>query len=76
MSLVRPLYDIFNANLHSLTDILHSYLGLAALAAMREAELRSIDPMLCMSVSAREGLESAAVAAATANGKIREEGVE
>lgn len=72
----RPLDDIFNANLHSLTDILHSYLGLAALAAMREAELRSIDPMLCMSVSAREGLESTAVAAATANGKAHEEGIE
>lgn len=37
-------------------DILHSYLGLAALAAMRESELRTIDPMLCFSVSARDGL--------------------
>ncbi|MCJ1405034.1 hypothetical protein MMC11_008260 [Xylographa trunciseda] len=39
-------------------DILHSYLGLAALAAMKEPGLRSIDPTLCISVSAREHLES------------------
>lgn len=36
---------------------------------MREADLRSIDPMLCMSVNAREGLENAAAAAATVDGK-------
>ncbi|MCJ1386008.1 Geranylgeranyl transferase type-1 subunit beta [Xylographa soralifera] len=39
-------------------DILHSYLGLAALAAMKEPGLRSIDPTLCISLSAREHLES------------------
>ncbi|MCJ1439455.1 hypothetical protein MMC27_008849 [Xylographa pallens] len=39
-------------------DILHSYLGLATLAAMKEPGLRSIDPTLCISVSAREHLES------------------
>ena len=39
-------------------DILHSYLGLAALASMRDPELRSIDPMLCISVRARETFES------------------
>jgi len=39
-------------------DILHSYLGLAALAVMKEPGLRSIDPTLCISVSAREHLES------------------
>lgn len=38
-------------------DILHSYLGLAALATMREPELKSLDAMLCISVGAREGLE-------------------
>ncbi|KAL9099117.1 MAG: hypothetical protein Q9163_005343 [Psora crenata] len=35
-------------------DILHSYLGLAALATMREPELRSIDPTLSVSMRARE----------------------
>jgi len=38
-------------------DLLHSYLGLAALAVMREPELRSIDPTLCISVRAREEFE-------------------
>ena len=41
-------------------DILHSYMGLAALACMREPGLKSIDPALCVSVSAREHLESLA----------------
>ena len=35
-------------------DIMHSYLGLAALAAMREPQLKSFDPALCLSVCARE----------------------
>ena len=39
-------------------DLLHSYMGLAALACMREPGLKSIDPALCISVSAREHLES------------------
>ncbi|MCJ1253144.1 hypothetical protein MMC24_000951 [Lignoscripta atroalba] len=39
-------------------DIMHSYLGLAALAIMKEPGLKSIDPALCISVSAREHLES------------------
>lgn len=43
-------------NINLFKDILHSYLGLAALAAMRESELRTIDPMLCISISARDGL--------------------
>lgn len=38
-------------------DILHSYLGLATLATMREPDLRSLDPTLCISVSAREVFE-------------------
>ncbi|MCJ1474673.1 hypothetical protein MMC13_003333 [Lambiella insularis] len=38
-------------------DILHSYLGLAALAVIKEPGLRSIDATLCISVSAREHLE-------------------
>ena len=37
---------------------MHSYLGLAALAIMKEPGLKSIDPALCISVSAREHLES------------------
>jgi len=39
-------------------DILHSYLGLAGLATMREPGLKSLDPTLCISVSACEHLES------------------
>ena len=39
-------------------DILHSYLGLATLAIMGHAGLRSIDPMLCISKRAREKFES------------------
>ena len=39
-------------------DILHSYLGLAGLATMKEPGLKSLDPTLCISVSAREHLES------------------
>ena len=38
-------------------DILHSYLALAALAVMKHQELKSIDSMLCVSVSAREHFE-------------------
>lgn len=47
--------NLANENKTHNKDILHSYLGLAALAAMRESELRTIDPMLCISVSARDG---------------------
>ncbi|KAG8525463.1 uncharacterized protein KY384_009107 [Bacidia gigantensis] len=39
-------------------DILHSYLGLAALACLHDPDLRSIDPILCMSVRARDEFES------------------
>ncbi|KAL9131840.1 MAG: hypothetical protein Q9217_000286, partial [Psora testacea] len=38
-------------------DILHSYLGLAALATIHEPELRSTDPTLCISMRAREDFE-------------------
>ena len=38
-------------------DILHSSLGLAALATMHDPDLKSIDPTLCISVSARENVE-------------------
>ena len=39
---------------HHNADIMHSYLGLAALAAMREPGLKSLDSALCLSISARE----------------------
>ena len=39
-------------------DILHSYLGLASLAAMKEPGLQRIDPTLCISIRARQHLES------------------
>ncbi|CAD6577874.1 MAG: Geranylgeranyl transferase type-1 subunit beta [Alectoria sarmentosa] len=37
-------------------DILHSYLGLATLATIHDPDLKSIDPTLCISLSARENL--------------------
>lgn len=39
-------------------DIMHSYLGLAALACMRDPELKRIDPALCFSVGAREAFKA------------------
>ena len=44
-------------NVRSQVDILHSNLGLAALATMHDPDLKSIDPMLCISRSARENFE-------------------
>ncbi len=44
--------------IYDITDIMHSYLGLAALALMKESGLRSIDSTLCISLKAREHLES------------------
>ncbi|KAI5795171.1 terpenoid cyclases/protein prenyltransferase alpha-alpha toroid [Geopyxis carbonaria] len=37
-------------------DILHSYLGLAALALVREAGVNTLDPALCVSMQAKERL--------------------
>lgn len=45
-------------NISLVLDILHSYLGLAALAIMKEPGLKSLDATLCMSVSAMEHLET------------------
>ncbi|KAI9818222.1 MAG: hypothetical protein M1827_000847 [Pycnora praestabilis] len=39
-------------------DIYHSYMGLAALAVMGDPAVKAIDATLCLSVSAREFLES------------------
>lgn len=39
-----------------LIDILHSFLGLAALALMREEGLNRLDPALCISMQAKERL--------------------
>lgn len=38
------------------TDIYHSYLGLAALATMREPVLKEFDPALCISSQAKENI--------------------
>ncbi|KAK5104811.1 geranylgeranyl transferase type-1 subunit beta, partial [Cryomyces antarcticus] len=38
-------------------DIYHSYLGLAALALMREPALKPLDAIMCVSVAARRGAE-------------------
>ena len=36
------------------TDIYHSSLGLAALAAMKEPSLKTLDPVLCISIEQRD----------------------
>ena len=38
-------------------DILHSYLGLAALSLMKEPGLKTVDPVMCISLSAGEHLD-------------------
>ena len=43
-------------------DILHSHHGLVSLAIIREPDLKSIDPTLCISVSAKENFEQQMVA--------------
>jgi geranylgeranyl transferase type-1 subunit beta len=48
-----------------MTDLYHSYLGLAALAMMKEPGLKDVDPVLCMSVQAREKLEKSIKEATT-----------
>jgi len=53
-----PLRDNDRQTNIRIADIMHSYLGLAALACMREPDLKSIDPALCFSVSAREAFEN------------------
>ena len=55
--LITLKMELDDRSLYSCLDILHSYLGLATLATMREPELRSIDPTLCISVAAREMFE-------------------
>lgn len=45
------------SNIKISPDILHSSLGLAALATMHDPDLKSIDPALCISISARENFE-------------------
>jgi geranylgeranyl transferase type-1 subunit beta len=39
------------------TDIMHAYLGLAALATIGEEELPAFDAMFCMSWKARENMK-------------------
>jgi len=39
-------------------DILHSFMGLASLALMREEGLNRLDPTLCISMQAKERLVS------------------
>ncbi len=39
------------------TDIMHAYLGLAALATLSEKELPAFDPMFCISWKARQNLK-------------------
>ena len=46
--------------LKACTDLLHSYLGLAALSTMREPDLKDVDSTLCISVDAKEWLEHGA----------------
>jgi geranylgeranyl transferase type-1 subunit beta len=41
-------------DLDKLEDIYHSYLGLAALATMKEPVLKTFDPGLCISIEQRD----------------------
>jgi len=36
------------------TDIYHSYLGLAALATMKESGIKQLDPVLCISMEQKQ----------------------
>jgi prenyltransferase beta subunit len=39
-----------------MADIMHAYLGLAALATIGEEELPAFDPMFCISWKARQNM--------------------
>ena len=43
-----------------LTDVMHSYLGLAALALFGEGGIKSLDPALCISRNAAANLRRVA----------------
>lgn len=49
--------EISHRFLICLKDILHSYLGLAALSILDDPYLRPIDPTLCISIRAKENFE-------------------
>jgi geranylgeranyl transferase type-1 subunit beta len=42
---------------YCLADIYHSYLGLAALATMKEPGIKPLDPALCISAQQREKID-------------------
>ena len=52
----RSTMHVDNADVKA--DILHSYLGLAALSLMGEPGVKSLDPCLCISNEAKERLGS------------------
>ena len=39
-------------------DILHSYLGLATLSSLGVPDIRSIDPILCLTLRAKDEFEA------------------
>ena len=57
MVYLQQLLKILKAYLDHFTDIMHSALGLTALAVMHEPDLKSMDPTLCISISARDEFE-------------------
>lgn len=58
--ILQVIYYIFHYNhIPNLwVDIYHSYLGLAALATMKEPGLKDFDPELCISIQARENINN------------------
>lgn len=58
---VRPIFLALLQTYHSImTDIMHSYLGLAALATIGDEDLPAFDPMFCISLKARQNLKRVA----------------
>jgi len=51
------LGPLFNPKCANFPDIYHSYLGLAALATMKDKSLKLLDPALCISISQKEKIE-------------------
>jgi prenyltransferase beta subunit len=52
----QAIVTILKAHHWIMADIMHSYLGLAALATIGEEELPAFDPMFCISWKARQNM--------------------
>ena len=54
----QPLSLLLSRCLDHHIDILHSCLGLAALSIIENPDLRPVDPVLCISIRAKEAFEA------------------